>query len=88
MKKTSVKKYRRTAAMLAATFAALVSVSGFSLVQAEESTETLFPVLAEMSFVDILKDQMDRDFNALESYNTAFIYPYLMIYGIIIYQRR
>ena len=61
MKQTGVKKYRRTAAMLAATFTALLAVSSFSFVQAEENTEKSFPALEEIPFVDMLKDQMDRD---------------------------
>ena len=43
MKQTGVKEYRRTAAMLAATFTALLAVSSFSFVQAEENTEISFP---------------------------------------------
>ena len=63
MKQTGVKKYRRTAAMLAATFTALLAVSSFSFVQAEENTEISFPVLEEIPFADMLKDQLDRDLN-------------------------
>ena len=59
MKQTGVKKYRRTAAMLAATFTALLAVSSFSFVQAEENTEISFPALEEIPFADMLKD-LDR----------------------------
>ena len=51
MKQTGVKKYRRTAAMLAATFTALLAVSSFSFVQAEENTEISFPALEERATV-------------------------------------
>lgn len=76
MKQTGVKKYRRTAAMLAATFTALLAVSGFSFVQAEENTEISFPALEEIPFADMLKDQLDRDLNVPATYaNTGVDLP-------------
>ena len=39
MKQTGVKKYRRTAAMLAATFTALLAVSSLSFVLSVDNTE-------------------------------------------------
>lgn len=76
MKQTGVKKYRRTAAMLAATFTALLAVSSFSFVQAEENTEISFPVLEEIPFADMLKDQLDRDLNVPATYaNTGVDLP-------------
>lgn len=76
MKQTGVKKYRRTAAMLAATFTALLAVYSFSFVQAEENTEKSFPVLEEIPFADMLKDQMDRNLNAPATYaNTGVNLP-------------
>ena len=76
MKQTGVKKYRRTAAMLAATFTALLAVSSFSFVQAEENTEISFPALEEIPFADMLKDQLDRDLNVPATYaNTGVDLP-------------
>lgn len=76
MKQTGVKKCRRTAAMLAATFTALLAVSSFSFVQAEENTEISFPVLEEIPFADMLKDQLDRDLNVPATYaNTGVDLP-------------
>ena len=76
MKQTGVKKYQRTAAMLAATFTALLAVSSFSFVQAEENTEISFPALEEIPFADMLKDQLDRDLNVPATYaNTGVDLP-------------
>ena len=76
MKQTGVKKYRRTAAMLAATFTALLAVSSFSFVQAEENTEISGPALEEIPFADMLKDQLDRDLNVPATYaNTGVDLP-------------
>ena len=76
MKQTGVKKYRRTAAMLAATFTALLAVSSFSFVQAEENTEISVPALEEIPFADMLKDQLDRDLNVPATYaNTGVDLP-------------
>ena len=62
--------------MLAATFTALLAVSSFSFVQAEENTEISFPALEEIPFADMLKDQLDRDLNVPATYaNTGVDLP-------------
>ena len=88
MKQTGVKKYRRTAAMLAATFTALLAVSSFSFAGGKKIQRSHF-VLEEIP-LDMLKDQMDRDLNAPATYAQiqVLIYPHLMICAIIIYQRQ
>ncbi len=62
--------------LLAATFTALLAVSSFSFVQAEENTEISFPALEEIPFADMLKDQLDRDLNVPATYaNTGVDLP-------------